>query len=363
LYLVVKNLANVPITITHIGAPSAGFVTVTLPNLGAGLTLEPRQAHVFPIKVAAGDQVQPGKYEIVLETDLQWTRLGHSYNGSLVTTYKCELAVFGESEISRIVGAPVFFLVPGFLILTVFVGLWTYVLPRSTLNLKPTTPEFWPIAVTLALLIIIAYPFVTEKLGKRRDYLEGHGFRDLVYLWLGSVVLGMLFWFAVVLAIGLFRLGKLLWAKVQQVYQAWLTMHLVPTVKDPPILVLKKLARNRMPFAEKRVQVTLDEGAAQPAFVIVPRYAGQTHAWIAPAMSVQWNASPEAKTLRDQFTALLDQPQKVSELVEVLRQGQKQELCTIQWIAEGKLVGPTPVPVSQLGARLDNPERMVQDES
>ena len=98
----------------------------------------------------------------------------------------------GESPILTVAGIPVFFLLPGtLLLLTIGLcwsleGHWWPALDREEFPLKCTEPNFWLVSVIISLLITIAPWLFTNRWYSRRYALP-----DIAFLWSASILAGI----------------------------------------------------------------------------------------------------------------------------------------------------------------------------
>lgn len=328
IYLIVTNTTDVPIQVTHISQSGPAFVTFGPPDLGNGVSLGARQVRAFPIKVEATGAVQPGKHLLLFEVALAWEKTGRAWTGSLAATHEVEIGVLGESEILTAIGVPSFLILPGFLMVMTWGLLWRLLPAKATdFPLKAATPEFWFVAITLSLLTAIVYPFATIILGAPRNYLDGYTLGDIISIWFASIILAGVIY---LLGAG----GYNLWRHLR----LWQERRRIPSSKDTPITVLKKLHQQNLGLELKRVEFTM-QGENQRAFLLENHDESQTRLWIGPAIIVEWleGASP---ALQQKVEQQLNPKGSAARLAELLQEGQKLGALRVRWKPMGRITGP-----------------------
>src|SRR6185295_10032236 len=104
-------------------------------------------------------------------------------------------------------------------------------------------PGLLVIAISLSFAYAYFYPSVTADLGARRDYLRGYDLQDVIYLWSGSIALGIaaaaliaiIYWILIGCQLGLGRL-------------------LEPTTEAQPLDVLFRMALHGADFRMARLR-------------------------------------------------------------------------------------------------------------
>ncbi len=352
LFVVVRNVANFPITISSITdiTPDTGtvskFIFMKPPDLGGGSTLAPQNSLIFPIDIAVGQEVRPGEYVVLLEVGITYQKWGRPVSGNLVARQALKVGVLGESDILKLVGVPSFLLLPGFLMVASFLMLWARVRPRKPIKLELKSTEFWVIAITLSLLTAPLYPKITGLFTRSRDYLIAYGLRDVFYVWMGSIISASLAWVLVTEGIEL---------------RAWIRWmqrrRRVPSEDDEPVDILRKLAYHKMGFALKQVDTQIGEESKR-YFLIAPETQGQTELWIAPAINMTWTdqANPN---YRQRFTDALNQVEDAAALVRCIEEGRQEnrEMIVLDWESGGH-----PIKVEKSKATIrDDPRRIIQE--
>jgi hypothetical protein len=179
------------VEVTPDSAVPDGDCATSTTVIGPGDTLEV----AYTVKVSG--QVRPGK-EILLFNVHVATAAGTNptqmVERHVIASSDIETAVFGEAW-ALAVGIPVFFLLPGFLMLVAMsmTAQWLKASKDTSASwiAKPTDARFLVIAVTIsAVTALLLYPLITGWFGTTRSYLSGYAFIDIIYVWSGSIVVG-----------------------------------------------------------------------------------------------------------------------------------------------------------------------------
>jgi hypothetical protein len=287
-YLVIKNLESSEVSVCD--------VTLEKPD---GVTLEPAQTGSCqaPLKaLASGDtlklkytlrvkgQVAPGKAVVLF--DVHVAKDPASANSSVQTHVVKSLAftagIFGESGLLAALDVPSFLLLPGFLLLVSFrlVGR----LAHANLDRAPfpwetvKSAEFALLAITLSIAAAPTYPIATDWFGESRGYLASHGIRDLLYVWGGSITIGVVA--AIFAAAGV------------HAYR-WRQRRRVPTTDLDPAAFLDFLARNNVSLLRPQVRAS----GTNEMLYLIRGDAQQGDFWAAPAIrcAVRAGTIPEVK--------------------------------------------------------------------
>jgi len=181
-FLVIRNKADVPISIAPIAVISPSNVTVNIqgvPALRGGsqpIVLAPHDSRIIEAQVKAESQVTPGKLLLLFKVPIHWNRAGLKREATVVASQEIDVGIFGETAIMTALGVPSFLFLPGFLMVATFGLLWKLGQPvalRDNFPLKVNTTDFYLIAITLSILTCLAYPWATKTfLHDRRNYLE-----------------------------------------------------------------------------------------------------------------------------------------------------------------------------------------------
>jgi hypothetical protein len=327
-YLVVTNVSAAPVQVTEISPAGPEFVTFNEAGLTSGVVLAPREAHAFPFEVCVTGIVRPGKHLLLYQVAFQSERGGRTRAGKAIATHEVQVGVLGESDILTALGVPSFLLLPGFLMLVTAGLLWRFVPARSgDFPLKAKDAEFWLLAITLSLLAAGVYPLATGWAGGARNYLEGYGLRDVMWVWCGSVVLAAVGYLAAI--------GGL---NIQHRLASWYRGRVKPSPTDGPIVVLQKLHRQDLGVRLPRVKVEVG-GEVQQGFLLEPQAEGQQWLRVGPNIVVKWLPGA-SRDLRRKVGEQLEADRGAGELGKLLEDGERQGVLQVNWKPTGKLKGP-----------------------
>jgi hypothetical protein len=254
IYLTVKNISNRPI---HLDCPeimhpnSIEKVEVILPSKTGNpknsqtsaamgnkkkppmcnkeTPLRPGENQIFELSIKTMENASAGQYPLVIILKLYWQDGAQRILGTLTTSQTVELGVFGESVILNAFAIPSFLVLPGFLIMGIWLGCRRLLTAGTT---EMPVRDFWIVAISLSIVAAKVYPYLTGILtgiltDHKRDYLQGYGLIDLVYVWTGSILFGLLFALPVFLA----------WPFLRHKY-------FEPQLDDNPDVALRKAKRS-----------------------------------------------------------------------------------------------------------------------
>lgn len=294
--------------------------------------LSPQKTLVIPIQIIAKERVQPGKHLLLFNVLLKWQEAGESQTDHLVVTQEVDVGVLGESEILTLLGLPSFLLLPGFLILTTMSLLWNlgFLRLKSDINkfsLEVNTPEFWLISVTLSGLVAFGYML------SGRNYLESYGLRDIAHVWLFSVFgLGLGVYLLTMLGRNLYIRGRM------------------PSGKDEPITILRKLIRQKRGVYLERVDLEI-QGQKKHVFLLEPPGSSRDKLWVGPYILLQWldgknkNAEELKRKVADQLNLAgqLNFSENLRNLITLLEEGLSKKCLQVRWEPIGWLDKPKEV--------------------
>lgn len=367
IYLQVENKSDAPVEITDvIVSERPGFIvlkpSVNMTPLPAQesripygeLTQIPAgQSRIFPVYVASGDQVRPGEHMLIFNVLFQRTVNGETQTGSVVEEHKVKVKVFGEEEVLGVITSVTTFLfVPGFLMIMIAGMAWKLFVPGPTKEKFPfslttgtiTDPRFWVIMITLSLLMAWkGYPALSAVFleSGRRDFLYGYGFQDIIWMWLFSISIGVVF---SVLAAAVVRgcqeiAGRREMAEFERAIK--------PT--DEAMVVLEKIVE--LGFHEARFRKATVSDSKKKGFLIEHDRPGKTTFWIAPRITIWWDE--DATDLRDEFDDLVEKEEtRLPDLLEKLKEGlassQGKRITQVVWTAEDGYID-SPMEVDKSG--------------
>lgn len=274
--------------------------------------LPPKSNKVVELRLKATDKVLPGKYKILVETDLV-SNDGKDQALTLVGSQEVDIGVYGEAAVTAltIASIPIFLFVPGYLMFVAFGWLWGIGQPDDVrTKLLPSTnrPQLLVGAITLSLLTILLYPHVTHLFHFERNLLTGYGLRDIIWVWFGSIMAG-------VVAFGFWWIGARLW-------NWWQVERKTPKPTDTRGELLEKILRRQLGPRLEVVKVT-DQG--KNALLLDKNLSPTSQVWVGPLIRVVWTGKANEeykKLLRD----LLEDPkdwEDFKSLVQALRQAEE----------------------------------------
>ena len=326
-FLVAANTLQVPITITRITVVPYADVRPKDGFFSSNQTLLPHEARPFSITLETKDQVQPGPRLLIVTVDAAWQQAGRQATGSVVLSHPFQVGVFGESAILAATKIPSLLLLPGFLFLTAILLLRKLFRqqPAGEPELDFTQPSFWFLGITLSLLATLVYPLFTRMLAGwnmrvlglpigSRNLIQAYGFVDILLLWLGAALLGVLVWAgASTVAWG--------WRSWRAWQRAWQARHeseqrarqarqeaerrkqYIPDPNDDAMETLRKIGRNGKRLSDLKYSRAVD-GQPPPVWQLPTRYPTEGKEWVIPTVEIIWlkqdaNAVAELDKVKD----------------------------------------------------------------
>lgn len=268
------------------------------------LEVPPHATKVVPIHLAATKTVDPGPRVLLVRMvarDGSPTAQTVSEPGTAarqpvdvesVISQDLKVEVFGESEILGALGVPMLMLLPGLIIIVTAAVLLRYVSPWRSLLSKGSVDitskaSFGVVAsVFVSLLVVWAYPLLTDVLpGTKRNLRKSYGFDDFYYVYVWSIALAVIFW-------GLASAAKrgVTWAYfLQKGDKAW----------D----VLRKLSYRKRPLTASVVTVENATGGTDLAL----HAAGADGRWyLVRPLKVTWGSVPSTDSHREAVEKALE---------------------------------------------------------
>jgi hypothetical protein len=325
-YLVITNVADMPIVVTGVTTDAPRFLDLQPTESYTG-TLQPQETRTIPILVDASDAVQPGRHLLLFDVGLAWEKAGRTQTGSIVTSHTIQVGVLGENEILTLLAVPSFLVLPGVLVLTTL-GILK---GRADEMTNATSRKFWVGAISISLITALLYPLVTGAVGPGRNYLDGYGLRDVLYVWLA--------------AIGLTAAGYYLWrgaAAGRASFQARRERQRRPAAGDPPLTVLRKLPRQGLGLELPQAELTLD-GEPERVFLLEPPDVEREEIWVGPEVVLEWRydrMQADDEDLRRQVLAQLSADGDPQVLTGLLEEGQTRGVLEVVWRPAARLRGP-----------------------
>lgn len=351
-YVIVKNIANVPITISEISAEPIRNFEITPLEARPQVVIAAQSAHTFSMTLKAMNAVEPIRQLLVVRVNAEWDQEARHHTGGVVLTKAFDVNVFGESEILAATQIPALLFLPGFLFLAMLLLVVRWGWKKSGGELDFKKPGFWLFAITLSFIALFVYPLITGPLVGRLfnttlsagDFFGSYGFLDIVYMWIGSIGLALLLG---VLLVGLYWLSIAAMAGARRV-SAWRKRSeyalRVPTADDMPMTTLRKIANNQSGFKLRRVKYPKGAADAEIAFVLPSGFPEEGKIWVAPHIKPLWNKAhlawaqdhgalqDELSTLKTNFDAI-----QLAQLADTLRPRQNvPDTLTTPWLGLGK---------------------------
>lgn len=281
-------------------------------------TVAPQDVMVIPYKIKVGDSVTPGKYFGLIQVDAE-TDCGTVIHRAV--SYEVTLGVFGESQVLTAIKVPSLLLLPGFLILTLWMLLWRFKIFswRVSFLAKPTNAdefiiggtdsEFWLLGITFSLLLFFALPSVMAV-----GYEEPYNLGNIAKLWAASLVISFII-YVVLLFIDRRR--------AQQAAEK--SARLTLTKNDDVLTVVEKMQARSWPKENCRpVKSTASVTPAIDGFTLWEEKPGET-VWVIP--QIECVASPGNLGDLDPGRNDID----TSELLRQLKEITTKKLGLIQW--------------------------------
>ena len=365
IHLIVNNKSNQTLSVRDVIAEGPSFIEFDkgqFAKQGGQWSLPPHQTGTISIDVRAKERVQPGKHLLVFTIPVTWENKrggqgaaqpgGGEQTRNIVVSEEVTVGVLGEATILALLAVPSFLVLPGVLILAAWGMLWKmgFLRPRSEnrefpleFGREPTNFRFWVAAITISIGVIFGYMWVYS------DFLGTYGLRDIVLIWLLSVLL----------------LGAGGYVAVTYLAR-WLKARRTPSPRDKPIPVLRKLHRQGLGVLLNRARVPVKPkpGGApetETAFIIQPPSEGEETVWVAPLFTILWKAGADAKLkepVEDERRPTGDARALARALDEALSRG---AAASVEWNLDGAIKKPTEVKIAEL-EKADLPPNYIFEE-
>ena len=344
-YLRIQNKGNSSVKVTSLQFISQNFLVVH-PNEGTHLPVEvpPHGVTVEELGLNFPDNpkfpFRSGSYSLIAIVSLERDTGVERWTGQVLAETKVAIGVPGLSEVQTLVQVPSFLMLPGALVLAA-AGLVQRLFKRPTDNgsdgktsgesmLKPSSPNFWVVSITISILIVAAYPFVTTFFGHPRNILIGYGLRDVVYVWLGSVIVGAL------VSLVISAIARSLRRRVT------ITRH------DQPIVFLRRLAHLHSSILWPSLKMMDATGSAHYLFPLGLAAPGEQKEWAVPTIMVTAKDVSRSGTLLAELQTKIDSGD-TWQVHKALSQALASGAVNAEWDKWGNATGPTPIDPSSIG--------------
>ena len=273
IYLQVTNNTDVPVSVTI--ASQVTSAAIEVPPVSP-FQVAPHSSTACKVEVKVKSRVTPGVHPILFDVSASWEWAGHKQERHFSLTKSAAVGVFFESEVLKALGIPSFLVLPGCLMIFTMQLLLNFgvlgLKDESKLpDLGVTSPGFWILSISFSGIFAWFYFYVTQV-----NYLVSYGVDDLRNVWLASIAIGVVLYLAIASVV------------------RWRRRDLVPSNDDNALTILRKLGRNGLSVLRPRVKYKLGN-LEQTGFVIETIEDGQNLVWIAPHITVDWKASPDAQ--------------------------------------------------------------------
>jgi hypothetical protein len=290
----------------------------------ANQELAPGSVFLHSFDVAVGQYTAPsaGAHRLLLSVDLAGTVNGCKRVVTLVAHKDIGFAVLGGESILTAVGIPSFLLVPGFLMLMAMVLLWKLGLrPRrvaaaTAFPFPPKEAEFWVLAITLSLLLVL----LPSAPGRFANYRID----NVAHTWLGSLAAAAFAYLLFVLAINSWDARR----DAQALSEG-----------DSAEAALRKLAKLTKSTFAIVVLVDLAKagiGAGRARRFLPKRMSGS--AWTIPLLVFDWIDAGDADTLK--AIELARQQRDLPRLADVLLKAVAASRITLEWDPQSTVKHP-----------------------
>ena len=310
-FVVLANASENEVRVDDIRALSEQFVGVAFtPPPVFPLVIPAQRSTVVTMTVAAGNQVQPGNWFVLVQVDSSWQRDKRQFQASQILRSDLDVGVYAESGILTALVLPILLFLPG----AIFVWLLGKLL-GARVNAQAdifkfdfaTTRDFVAATVITSIFIVILYRFtggaITQILfgvSVARDITLAYGFVDIASIVILAAILAGI---VAALWIVVLKLKKAIsdWnTQRKKDAEALRVASLTLREGDDTLTVIQKLARNKCVFKDIEGRVyRLKAEPVQTANVFVLRADTTTpdKVWVAPAIHLTWHdeQSEEAK--------------------------------------------------------------------
>ncbi len=222
-----QNLSAYPLTLESLEAGGVRYITAAPREATSNVAIAPRSTESFAFGVTLKSPYQIGDEVLVFDARIRWAQDGREFTGSQQVSKTIPIGVVTEqSDLLKLLGMPTYLLLPGFLVMIAFGFCWKRFSPKADLGLTPTNVEFWVLTITLSIPLIVVYRGYAALVGLPSRFPDTFGLADILRLWVISLLLGVLFWWLILLV------RKALKREI-------------PLPEDTPLSILRKLELNK----------------------------------------------------------------------------------------------------------------------
>ena len=310
LNVIVQNLAAFPIQVTAVQPVAPGYIILNPAQPQVKTEITPLESIRFQYQAKLGSSYLSGSQVLTFNVALQWNQNGQVFTANQIASKTITIGALSNlSGILQALSLPSFLVVPGFLFITLFISLWHRFPPKVQLDLEPKTGEFWMLVVTVSILAVPLYQWLTGLFGISRNYLVMYGLTDVVLVWSGSIAGGLLAYF---LGLGIYSWR---WRKI-------------PRAEDSELTILRKLKRNGWRYALHQVDSSEKPGQRYFVFMQVPGDPGKV--WVVPSIFYSWNANAEGD-LKTQFSNELAKGLVSDAMIKLISQATRKHVLSVWW--------------------------------
>jgi hypothetical protein len=260
----ITNTGRQPVAVGAVKLLSPPYARLD-PEPKTPVQLEPGQSVLMPLTLKSATTVLPGSYALVLSYSIG-RRDAPAQQAVATVQGKVTIGIPGVSDAMQLLGIPSLLLLPGILTVLGFVAAWAPLTQLSGPDWK--NPGLLLLAIGLSFGYAFAYPYAVQwVLHQARDYLHGYDLRDIIYVWTGSIAIGVAL--AIIASLGYW--GWIAWRYVQR-------RRTQPTEMDTPDVIIEKLARQDATFSLPRLRLRQQEGGAPDLTTFLPLPFGEVEA-------------------------------------------------------------------------------------
>lgn len=325
-FLIVKNIANHAVVIKKCKANTASFIEIDFLTQMNNAMIQPISELLIPFHVQTKDAVHPGLHTIAFTVTYQAHENGIFFDRDVVKTKDVFVNVLGESEILTLLGVPSLLILPGVLVVITFSLIHNAFHSKNKIEVKLRSHRYWFIAISASIAIGFLYPLLTQLIAVRRNFIEGYGLKDIIWVWGFSILIG--------------GTAYMIWMVSIKIHMDWKNRH-VPHMDDTPLQTVKKTYLRIHKENVKIVHANID-GIMQPVCLLNGMDAVKETCWIAPRIHVRWKKSA-SESMRSELKKLLCKSIRSKKLIGFLQKQIRKKQLEITWDANSQLDGVFPI--------------------